>query len=367
MSARAMLIYVDHLLIRNERGGGVVVARQVSAEDQRRAEDAPQCHHSLLLVESELCGRAAAFLVGYFQFAERKHVGIGPSSVLAHELRPVAGVLELLAQELPVVPEIVGDAPHLRILLEELRLGNRRGPGRDAEHNRAPGLANREAQRFHLGWLIEMAPHVVSLDEVDAPRCVEFRNRIVVSLGSRLRRVNAPHVRIPAARVAFIRNVSSVKGSALDRKVTGDRLPWDPAHDVNSELQALAVHVVRQRLETRTVCRGRKPVHGWHQAAELVHGKRGPGLVVVSLRIRLVPLDVDDNVLPPIFREMLRHPVGVGLDLRFADRGAVGIPTIPAHRRSRSRGRINGVNRSCQYRKNEDAEKSAGSNHNGTL
>ncbi len=129
MSAVAVLVYVENFFIRDERRCRRIVARQIAAEDQRRAEDAPERHHRLLLIGRELGGRASAFFAGHAQFAEREHVRVRPGVVLAHELRPVAREIELLPQQLPVVPEVVGDAPHLRVLLEELRFRKGAGPG----------------------------------------------------------------------------------------------------------------------------------------------------------------------------------------------------------------------------------------------
>ena len=108
---------------------------------------------------------------------------------------------------------------------------------------------------------------------------------------------------------------------------------------MNAEFQSLAVNVVGQRLETSPVCGRWKSIERGNQAAIFVHRERRAGLVVVPLRVWLVPLNVDDDVLPSVLSEMLRHPVGISFDLRLPDRRAVRVPTIPAHRRRR-RGRI---------------------------
>src|SRR5580700_258866 len=49
--------------------------------------------------------------------------------------------------------------------------------------------------------------------------------------------------------------------------------------------------------------------------------------------IRYVPAFIDDNVLPAVGFQMLRHPRGIRFDVGFADGFRISVPTVPAHRR----------------------------------
>src|SRR5438876_5508835 len=149
-----------------------------------------------------------------------------------------------------------------------------------------------------------MTAHVISFDEIYAPRRVELSYGIVVRLRAWLGRVHAPHVRIPAAVVVFIGDVGRVVARVFDRQIFTDRLSRNTAHDVDAELQAFAVHVIGKMLEPRPVRRRGKAVDGGKQAAILIHRKLGTWSVIVALRIGLVPLDVDDDVLPSVAGEI---------------------------------------------------------------
>ena len=84
--------------IRDERGCGGVVAGQVAAEDQRRAEDAPQCHHGLLLIGGEASSACRRLLCRSRSICRAASMSAsGQVPFLPTEVRPVAGVLELLA------------------------------------------------------------------------------------------------------------------------------------------------------------------------------------------------------------------------------------------------------------------------------
>jgi stage V sporulation protein SpoVS len=111
-------------------------------------------------------------------------------------------------------------------------------------------------------------------------------------------------------------------------------LPRNAAHDVDAELQAEGVNVVGQRLEAFAIRRRREAVDGRDQAAVLVHVEMRLGIVPEGARVGLRPLDIHDDVLPAVLEQALRHVVGVGFDLGLGHRGAVAVPTVPAHRRA---------------------------------
>ena len=51
-------------------------------------------------------------------------------------------------------------------------------------------------------------------------------------------------------------------------------------------------------------------------------------------RTGLVPLDVDDKVLPAVRLQVCSEVIGLGLGLRFGKRRAETIPTVPAQGRA---------------------------------
>ena len=54
--------------------------------------------------------------------SERQHVGVGPMAGALHR-RPSREPGELLVDVFPAVPQIVGDAPHLRDTAEKIDMG----------------------------------------------------------------------------------------------------------------------------------------------------------------------------------------------------------------------------------------------------
>src|SRR6266404_281529 len=175
MVSTTVLIYRKHLVVSDQSGSRSIIARQISTEDKWRAKYAPKRHQCLLLAGSQLCRRSSAFFRRDAQSSERKHVRIRPCVVLSQKLRPVPRVIELLLEQFPIVPKVVGDAPHLRILLKKLHFRNRRRTRRDAEHDGPADLANRQRKCFDLRRLIKMTPHVIGLDEIHTPRRIQLR------------------------------------------------------------------------------------------------------------------------------------------------------------------------------------------------
>ena len=104
------------------------------------------------------------------------------------------------------------------------------------------------------------------------------------------------------------------------------------AHDVDAELQAQAVDIIRQGLEACAVCGGGEAVHGGEETAIFVHIQGGEGLILVIERSGLIPLDVHHHILPAVVLQVLGHVVRILADDILGNSGAVAVPAVPAHR-----------------------------------
>ena len=69
----------------------------------------------------------------------------------------------------PSIPVIVGDAPHLRVLRDLGSVAEIRGSGREAQHDRPPGLADGIGDLANLRGAIRMIGDAIDLEEIHAP------------------------------------------------------------------------------------------------------------------------------------------------------------------------------------------------------
>ena len=84
----------------------------------------------------------------------------------------------------------------------------------------------------------------------------------------------------------------------------------------------------------------RKAVLGRQQAAKAVGRKLGAGAKfieqeVIARRVRVIPAEIDDNVIPAMGQEFFFDVFGVGHHLIFGDGVAESVVAVPAHRRRR--------------------------------
>src|SRR6266511_493027 len=141
MIVPGVLIDRDNLGVGEQRCGPVIRQQQIAAHDQRRTEDGPEGQQGTLLVMAQASLTWLAPASRRSQTADRPHVGIGPMAGLRdtgpqgctgklvfHALR------EILAA-VPEVPDVVRDAPHLRVLEHFIALvdGSRAGR-KDQDH-----------------------------------------------------------------------------------------------------------------------------------------------------------------------------------------------------------------------------------------
>src|SRR6185295_12361128 len=97
-----------------------------------------------------------------------------------------------------------------------------------------------------------VAGQIVDLHKIEAPRRPLICDRVVIFLSTRPRDVDTVHVVIPAAHTCGIGDVMSMERGAKNRRVLVVRGSGNSAHEMNPELQTFAVHVVGQRLKSKS-------------------------------------------------------------------------------------------------------------------
>src|SRR5450759_3172469 len=127
-AVRALLIHGQHLVVGDQRGGVFVVARQVAPEDARGLSDAPETHYGALFRRGKPGAAIGSALRHDSDAAQRQHIAIGPCAGAA-DAAPDADQGEVLVKQAPLIPVVVGDAPHVRVLAQELDILRARGPG----------------------------------------------------------------------------------------------------------------------------------------------------------------------------------------------------------------------------------------------
>src|SRR5579863_7113636 len=208
-----MLIHGDDFRIREERKRPGIGGRQIAAHHERRAEHAPESEQGALLLVGEASVARLAPAGSGAEMAERKHVCIGPMARLG-EWGPFSGAGKLVADTLrifgsamPKIPDVVGDAPHLRVTAQFGDFIHGRFAGRKTEDDGPAGLAHREAEHANFVALVRMAGDAIRFDEVHAPIGIKLSNRVVIGLAG-VTRGHAEIVGIPGAEIGFVRGVA---------------------------------------------------------------------------------------------------------------------------------------------------------------
>ena len=330
MGARARLFNCQHIPVRQQFQREVVIFRQLPAHHQRRTHHAPQRHHRPLLRLREV--RPAVRVVALPQRADGQHVRIRPMprrGVYTPLLRPLKHPLE----QPPFVPEVVRDAPHVRVFLQMLRLLQRRGAGRQRQHNvpsaGAAGVGN--DLDFPLAVRI-FARNVVALDEIHAPLGVHAEDAVIIRAGFGHVAPQAVHIGIPRADAVRVCDLVAALPAIQDRQMPMRRHPRHSAHDVDAEFQPQRMDIIRQRLEALSARRRRESPRRGLQAPVFIHRQFSKRLISVARRGRLIPLNVHNDVLPAELLQVLRHVRRVLPHGCLVHRRAVAVPAVPSHR-----------------------------------
>ena len=314
MGLLPLAVHPQDLFVGQQAQGELVVLPHLPAHHQGGAEHAPQAHHGDLLVFRKLGPVAAllipqgALIVSQVQAdaPQGQHVAVRPAAGRDLAL-PHLTALEHIFQQVPPVPEVVGDPPHVGVFAQVPGLFDHRRAGGQAEHHGPAALVDGLAD--HLDFLLRGVggvgvgvgvADVVHLDEVHPPGGVQLEDGVVIGLGPGLRGVDAVHVRVPPADGVGRGNLVAGGVRPQHRQVLVHRQPGHPPHDVDAELQAQVVDLLGDGAKTLALPGGGEPLRGGEESAVLVHGKPGEGHVVGALLpgVGLAPLDVADHVLP---------------------------------------------------------------------
>ncbi len=295
-------------------------------------------HEGLLFVAIEVA--RAAGLIGRApvvardaELTERNHVAIGPRTLHVRLFHPFAGDRDQVSDVVPRIPNIIHHAPHIRMVIEVSRLSDWRLAGRGREDDLPSIPIDCVAEHLNFARVIGGCGKIVALDEVHGPFGVEVDDGVVILLGARATLLNRAIVAQPGAFDLAIADLIARNAlCSLDREFAPNGFFRHAAHDVNTEFEPLRMDVVRERLESLALGRGRETVRRRDVATPLV--QRINRVLLVVARIAFVlngPADVDNANIIPILEQVFGLPIGIGANLCFIDDRAVTIPAIPAH------------------------------------
>src|SRR4030095_2395453 len=164
---------------------------QITPHHQWRAEDGPESEKRTLFVVRKARLACLSPARSRTKVTQRQHVGIGPVPRLG-ERRPLGNSRKLIAQSLgivdiavPEVPDVVGNAPHLRILSHLLRLLDRSGARTETLKDGPSRLSKGLTQHANVVTFVRTAANAIGFDEIDTPAGIELCDRIVISLSLR--------------------------------------------------------------------------------------------------------------------------------------------------------------------------------------
>jgi len=174
--------------------------------------------------------------------------------------------------------------------------------------------------------------NIVALNKIHAPVGVQPTNGVIVRLGGGIV-PHTVHIRVPGADGEVMSCVPGSKIRAQNRRIPVHRLAGNAPHNMNTKAQTQRMAIVRNGAKALAPGCAGEAVFRRQQTTVVVHTNRGKIVVLIALCLRLVPLNVAHQGVPPIGQQVRRHKAGVlpqGF-LRYA--GAVAVPAVPPHRR----------------------------------
>ena len=222
-------------------------------------------------------------------------VGFGDAGMDA----PFFRTFKHVVKQVPTVPEVIGDTPHVGILLHMLCHVETGRPRRKGKNHVSATVPDGLCDGLYLGNRITAAD-IVYLYKVYAPGGIEFKEAVVISLTAFGGTIDTVHVRVPVADAALGGNLSGGHGAAFDGGVLMNGLARNSAHHVDAELKPQGVHILRKRCKAFAAFCGREPVYRRHKSGIFIHAKLREVVIIVVFCGGLVPLDIYHYVFPSV-------------------------------------------------------------------
>ena len=173
--------------------------------------------------------------------------------------------------------------------------------------------------------------NVITFDKIYAPGGIQLKDAVIISPCALLMRIHAIHVAVPTADACSLRDLSCRLVRPQNRRILMNGLTGNAAHNVNAKLKPQRMYVFCQRCKALAAGRGWKAIRCRDQSGILIHAKLRKRAILMARRSRLIPLNVDNNILPAILFQMLCHEPGI-LSYNLLRYGcSVTIPAVPPH------------------------------------
>ena len=164
-------------------------------------------------------------------------------------------------KQLPLIPEIIGDPPHIRDLLIKLSLFQKRRAGRKTQHHIPSAAFEGIAQHHKLRFFVrELPAKIVTLDKINAPCSIQLKYTIIICLCSLFFRIHAVHIRIPATNACGFCDFTGSFVRTQNACILMNCLSWNAPHDMDPELESQPMHILSQGRKALSSCGRREPV-----------------------------------------------------------------------------------------------------------
>ena len=235
MGMSCILVHRDDIRIRQKPQCLLIQLCHLRADHQRGTEDAPQSHHGFFFIISKR--RTVVLGIILPDRADRQHIRIRPVTG-ATVSRPLFTTLKHIIEQFPVIPEIIGNTPHIGRLLVKLCLFQQRRPRRKAQDHLSAAIVQSFTQQDQFTFFMrQFSGDVIALDKVYAPLRIQFEDTVVVLPRAFLLRIHAVHIGIPVADAVCLCHFSCRMFRTKDRCIPMYRLSGDTAHDMDTEFQ----------------------------------------------------------------------------------------------------------------------------------
>ena len=184
-----------------------------------------------------------------------------------------------------MIPEVVGDSPHICILTIEVMLLHNCRSGRKTEYHISSALFNSLMKHFDFlfaGFCIHPAD-IITFDKIHSPGCVQLQQRVIVFLSPFFPWIYTVHIRIPIADGIGIRNLIGSKLSTLNLGTHICSPAGNPPHNMDTKFQSQSMYIFSQRTKALPALCGRKSVLVGKQSGVLVHLQLCEGNILVFL------------------------------------------------------------------------------------
>ena len=171
-------MHLKNALVGQQTHCKLIKSCHFAANHKRGTENTPKSQHRDLFVLRKF--GPVLLIIVLAKRPNRKHISIRPIACPGMRT-PLLRTRKHIIKQIPFIPEIISNTPHIRYLLIKLCLFKQCRTRRKAKHHLSAAPMQRLAKKHKLCLLMrKLSGYIIAFNKINTPRSIQFKQAVII-------------------------------------------------------------------------------------------------------------------------------------------------------------------------------------------